>query len=131
MTLLLIPILTALAVLALAAALYQLRYRSVGISQRLHRMVDADEAVLMGDASKLEDDGLVDNSIPVYLQTLAVGHHDPHRGAFASARIVPGSRCRHGGGLHRSRDVLAHAPVTPPDGNHSLALRRARPPGDL
>jgi tight adherence protein C len=71
MTLLLIPILTALAVLALAAALYQLRYRSVGISQRLHRMVDADEAVLMGDAAKLEEDGLVDTSIPVYLQPLA------------------------------------------------------------
>ncbi len=71
MTLLLIPVLTALAVLALAAALYQLRYRSVGISQRLHRMVDADEAVLMGDAAKLDDDGLVDTSIPFYFQPLA------------------------------------------------------------
>lgn len=70
MTLLLIPILTALAVLALAAALYQLRYRSAAISQRLQRIVDADEAVMLGDTSNVTD-GLVDTSIPVYLQPLA------------------------------------------------------------
>jgi len=70
MTLLLVPILTALAVLALAGALYQLRYRSGAIAQRLHRIVDADEAVLSGNIAKL-DDGLVDTSIPLYLQPLA------------------------------------------------------------
>lgn len=70
MTLILIPVLTALTLLALAAAVYQLRYRSAGITQRLQRMVNADEAVLTGEAGKT-DSGLLDMSIPLRLQPLA------------------------------------------------------------
>lgn len=70
MTLYLIPVLTALTFLALAAAVYQFRYRSASVSQRLHRMVSADEAVLAGDISAV-DDGLLDMSIPLRLQPFA------------------------------------------------------------
>jgi tight adherence protein C len=68
-TLLLIPVLTALAILALAAAVYQLRYRNATINERLHRMVNADEA-LMGDVVQT-DDSLFNTTIPVWMQPLA------------------------------------------------------------
>jgi tight adherence protein C len=71
MTILLIPVLTALAILAFAAALYQLRFRNVTINQRLHRMVNADEAILAGDMGQMGDDGLLNTTIPFWLQPLA------------------------------------------------------------
>jgi len=69
MTLLIIPALTALTLLALAAAVYHLRYRSGAVSERLHRMVNADTAVLAGDVGRV-DDGLVDESVPLVLQPI-------------------------------------------------------------
>jgi len=72
MTLLLIPILTALAFLALAAAVYHLRYRSAAVNQRLQRLVTADEAILAGDTVPVMDDGLVDTKIPFKLQPFAI-----------------------------------------------------------
>jgi hypothetical protein len=70
MTLFLIPVLTALALLALAAAVYQLRYRSATFNQRLQRVVNADEAMLSGAINNV-DDGLLDTSIPLKLQPFA------------------------------------------------------------
>jgi len=69
-TLLLIPILTAFAILALAAAVYQLRYRNATINDRLQRMVSADEALVAGDASKV-DDSIFTANIPAWMQPLA------------------------------------------------------------
>src|SRR5712672_1453507 len=69
-TLLLIPILTALAILALAAAVYQLRYRNATINDRLHRMVSADAALLAGAAVPADDDIFTTN-IPIWMQPLA------------------------------------------------------------
>jgi tight adherence protein C len=67
MTLIIIPVLTALALLAVAAAVYQLRFRSATFHKRLHRMVNSNEAVLAGHM----DDGVVDTAIPVPLQPFA------------------------------------------------------------
>lgn len=65
MSLFVIPVLTALTCLALAAGVYRLRYRS-GSSERLQRMV-ADPA---GQISTLDDD-LFDTSLPPLLRPLA------------------------------------------------------------
>jgi tight adherence protein C len=69
-TLLLIPILAALAILALAAAVYQFRFRNATINDRLQRMVSADSALVAGDASKL-DDTIFRADMPAWLQPLA------------------------------------------------------------
>jgi tight adherence protein C len=69
-TILLIPIFTAFAILALAAAVYQLRYRNAAINDRLHRMVNADEALVAGPATQ-GDDSIINGTIPVWMQPLA------------------------------------------------------------
>lgn len=68
MTLILIPVLTALALLALSAALYQVRYRSATYHKRLHRMVNTNETVLAGGTG---DDAMIDTAIPALLQPFA------------------------------------------------------------
>ncbi|HEX6791761.1 MAG TPA: type II secretion system F family protein [Candidatus Krumholzibacteria bacterium] len=68
MTLLLIPILTALTFLALAAAVYHLRFRNA-TGTRLRRMVNGNTAVATGDA--VAGDGFVDESIPALLRPIA------------------------------------------------------------
>jgi len=69
-TLILIPVLTAFAILALVAAVYNLRYRNATINDRLQRMVNADEALVTGEAAKL-DDSIFDSTVPGWLQPLA------------------------------------------------------------
>lgn len=69
-TLLLIPVLTAAAILALAAAVYQLRFKNATINARLQRMVTADESLLTGEVAKL-DDSIFESSIPAWMQPLA------------------------------------------------------------
>lgn len=68
MTLLLIPILTALTFLALAAAVYHLRFRNAA-STRLHRLVSADETLSAG--ATVVDDAFADASIPALLRPIA------------------------------------------------------------
>ncbi len=68
MMLLLIPVLTALTLLAIAGAVYHLRFRSA-TSDRLHRMVNADESIAPGKARL--DDGLIDQSVPLLLRPIA------------------------------------------------------------
>lgn len=68
MILLLVPILTALTLLALAAGVYHLRFRSA-TSARLHRMVSSDETLTPGKAQV--DDGMIDASVPVLLRPIA------------------------------------------------------------
>jgi len=68
MTLLLIPVFTALTVLALAAGVYHLRFRNVS-SARLQRLVRGDDALaLEGAALDME---LGHGSIPFYLRPIA------------------------------------------------------------
>ncbi|HET6463083.1 MAG TPA: type II secretion system F family protein [Candidatus Krumholzibacteria bacterium] len=69
-TLLLIPVLTAAAILALAAAVYSLRFRNATIHDRLHRMVNADEALVTGNVAK-SNDSIFDSAIPAWMQPLA------------------------------------------------------------
>jgi tight adherence protein C len=66
-TILLIPIFTAFAILALAAAVYQLRYRNAAINDRL---VNADEALVAGPVTQ-GDDSIINGTIPVWMQPLA------------------------------------------------------------
>lgn len=68
MILLLVPVLTALCLLAIAGAVYHLRFRSA-TSDRLHRMVSADGALAPGKAGV--DDGLLDGSVPWLLRPIA------------------------------------------------------------
>ena len=70
MTLFIVPVLTALAFLALAAAVYQLRYRRA-TGARLQRMVKAGEMAVVGDVRPL-DDGLIDTSLPWALRPIAL-----------------------------------------------------------
>jgi hypothetical protein len=65
-TLLLIPILTALAILALAAAVYQLRYRNATINDRLQRGQRRRSAG-GGDATNT-DDSIFTANIPAWMQ---------------------------------------------------------------
>jgi tight adherence protein C len=68
MMLLIIPILTALTLLAVAAAVYHLRFRSA-TSARLHRIVNSDETIVSGKPRV--DDSLIDHSVPFLLRPIA------------------------------------------------------------
>lgn len=70
MTLFVVPALTALAFLALAAAVYHLRYRRVS-GARLQRMVKSGEMAITGEARPF-DDGLLDTSLPWALRPVAL-----------------------------------------------------------
>ena len=91
-TLILIPILTAFAILALVAAVYNLRYRNATINDRLQRMVNADEALVTGEAAKL-DDSIFDSTVPAWLQPLAAlgpGHRRDSRRSRCAHRRTDG-----------------------------------------
>lgn len=133
MTLFIVPILTALAFLALAAAVYHLHYRRVS-SARLQRMVKAGEMVVVGDARRL-DDGLIDTSVPLVLRPIAyLGFLLPLQGYSETLKLElaqagfrhPDSRSTFAGARVLSTAVLALATTLVVWGmglqSHELAL---------
>jgi tight adherence protein C len=104
MTLFIVPALTALTFLALAAGVYHLRYRNAS-GERLERMVRTDE-VAAGDAG---EDGLIDTSIPLLLRPVGLlGFLLPGQ---VDSETLKWDLARAGFRHHQSRVIFAGARV--------------------